>query len=53
MLTYVDRRLTVTLGTQTVLDAVPVTPIPGAHRVGFCTWGPEPRIAAFELEVPR
>jgi hypothetical protein len=53
VLTYVDRRLTVTLGAQTVLDAVPVRPIPGASRIGFCTWGPEPRISAIELEVPR
>ena len=53
VLTYVDQRLTVTLGTLTVFDAVPVRPIAGARRIGFCTWGPEPSIAAFELEVPR
>ncbi len=53
VLTYVDGRLTVTLGGQTVFDAAPIRPIEGARRIGFCTWGVEPRIAAFELEVPR
>ncbi len=53
VLTYHDRRLTVRLGTELVLDRVPIRPIPGRSRIGLATWGPDPKIAAFQLEVPR
>ena len=52
-LTYLDRRLTVTLGDAVVFDAVPIRPIRGAERIGVATWGREPRIAGFKLEIPK
>lgn len=50
VLTYEDRRLTVALGEVVLLRAVSIDPIPGRHRVGLATWGPEPAITSFELE---
>ncbi len=53
VLTYHDRRLTVWLGTALVLDRVPVRPIAGQTRIGIATWGPDPKFASFQLDVPR
>jgi len=47
---YHDRRLTVRLGGTTLFDAVSLTPIPGAHRVGIATYGPNVGFATLELE---
>ena len=51
-LTYSDERATVTLNECVLFEKVPIRPIPGRHRIGFATWGAEPRIAWIELERP-
>lgn len=52
-LVYEARRVSVRLGAAALLTDVPVNPIPGRHRIGFATWGPEPRLASLELDVPK
>ena len=36
-----------------IFDAVPISSIPGRHRIGFATWGKEPTIERIELSKPR
>lgn len=52
LLTLHDDRLTVTLGPLVLFKAVPLLPIPGRHRVGLATWGPDTAVGALELEKP-
>ena len=37
----------------TLFDAVPLSSIPGRHRIGFATWGQDPTIERIELSRPR
>lgn len=53
VLTYRDRRLTVTLGDLVLFEDVPITPIPGRHRIGFATFGPSPGLAELRLEASK
>ena len=50
VLTYVDDRLTVTLGDLVLFRSVSLLPIPGRHRIGFATWGPDLGVTSIELE---
>lgn len=51
--TYEARRVSVRLANATLLVDVPVNPIPARNRIGFATWGPEVKIAAYDLEAPK
>ncbi len=53
VLTLHDDRLDVHLGDATVLEGVSIRRIPGRHRIGVATWGPQPGLAGFELEKPK
>jgi hypothetical protein len=50
--TYFARRLTVTLGNETLFDQAPLLPIPGRHRIGIATWSEQLRIEQLELRAP-
>ena len=50
---YEARRVSVWLANATLLADVPIEPIPGRNRIGFATWGAEPRISGLTLDVPR
>jgi len=52
VLTWHDRRLTVTLGDLVLLEDATARPIPGRHRIGFSTWGADPGLVSFRLEEP-
>ncbi|MCB1280728.1 MAG: hypothetical protein KDB18_04330, partial [Salinibacterium sp.] len=39
--------------TLTIFDRRTLDPIPGRHRLGLLTWGPDTAIARLELEEPR
>jgi hypothetical protein len=52
-LTYEARRVTVRLANAALLTDVPIDPIPGRHRIGLSTWGPEVKLASIDLEVPK
>ena len=51
--TYEARRLSVRLANAPLFIDVPINPIPGKSRIGFATWGPEVKIAAYDLEAPK
>jgi len=42
-------RIDVTLNDQVILDSVPFRPVPGAERIGLCTWSPALQVTAMEL----
>lgn len=46
------RRLTVKLGAAVLFDQAPIRSIPGRTRIGFTTWGAQPRIERIELRAP-
>ena len=50
--TYLDGRLTVTLGGVTIFDEISLLPIPRNTRIGLTTWGPQLGLATLELEAP-
>lgn len=52
-LIFESRRVTARFGDALLFDRVPIRPIPGRDRIGFATWGNEPRIRSFTLEVPK
>ncbi len=52
VLTCRNRRLSVSLGSTSLFDGVPITPIPGRHRIGFSTFGADPGLVSFRLETP-
>ena len=52
MLTYHEGRLTVTLGEVVLFDEVSIHAIPGKHRIGVATFGPEVGIERFDLDSP-
>ena len=51
-LLYYGDRLTVRIGTQTLIDQAPIRAIPGMDRIGLATWGPQLRITELELRAP-
>jgi hypothetical protein len=53
VLTLEDGRFSATLGTRVLFDARPIVPIRGPRRIGVSTWGPNPGLESFELEVPK
>ena len=51
-LLYYGDRLTVRVGTQTLIDQTPIRAIPDMHRIGLATWGPQLRVTELELRAP-
>ena len=51
VLTVRDRRLSASLGSTVLFEHVPITPIPGQHRIGFSTFGAGPGLVSFRLEA--
>ncbi|MCG3134139.1 MAG: hypothetical protein HMLKMBBP_01426 [Planctomycetes bacterium] len=49
----VARRLSLRINGATLLEKAPIKPIPGKSRIGFFTWGADPKIASLLLETPK
>ncbi len=50
VLTLVSNHLTVTMNGVALVTGAPVRQIPGRTRIGFSTWGGEPKFESIELE---
>lgn len=48
-LRYWEGWCSVSIDGTVLFDRVSIDPIPGRHRIGVATWGPEPRLQALEL----